>query len=481
MEAIEQPSPTLYSAVLHILGNTDSHTRSMATTMSDLVEHLTTEQAACLPEAVGHVLPLLSNDPDRLRFAAYLAARFDLFEAAPGLAELALAVGDRDLILAAAMLCGNPGAKDRVRRRVAEAVADDPLGRIRLDRDYVPSTEDEQHLYLQCWPGARSERSILTQTPVVVLDGSFPPDATLRFTVRLDQAGASLRRLPPKTEVPYWFGAQTVLVCRAPTRSRVLSSYPRFPEHQILVADMPTNDREAALLLRRVNAAFSKSQRLELGALGPEVECAVWAPEVFTAGVYTSKDAAFLSGVTVSSFHRLRAQGYLDTRDSGVFVWTFRDVVAVRTWAYLKSRVGKRVSGRVVRELAHFAGDSQAVKLGATSDGRVLVDQGDGWDDVVSGQRVLGIPITDIDDVFRPFDYGGGKTLDLLQASENTVLYPTVLNGTPHLEGHRISAKALASVDTLGRREVIEATYPELVDKPFDDTVTVGKRLLSVV
>ena len=93
----------------------------------------------------------------------------------------------------------------------------------------------------------------------------------------------------------------------------------------------------------------------------------------------------------------------------------------------------------------------------------------------------MGIPITDIGDVFRPFDYGGGTTLGLLQASENTKLHPTVLNGTPHLEGHRISAKALASVDTLSRREVIEAAYPELEGKRFEDTVTVGKRLLSAV
>ena len=109
----------------------------------------------------------------------------------------------------------------------------------------------------------------------------------------------------------------------------------------------------------------------------------------------------------------------------------------------------------------------------------MLVNKGDGWDDVDSGQRVMGIPITDIDEVFRPFNFGGGTTLDLLQASDNTKLHPTILNGTYHLDGHRISAKALASVDTRCRREVIEAAYPELEGKPFEDTVSVGKQLLS--
>ena len=480
MAAIEQPSPALYSAVLHVLGNTDSYTRSMSVTMSDLVERLNAEQAACLPNAIGNVLPLLSNDSERLRFAAQLAVNFDLFEAAPNLAEIALAANDRELILAAARLCGNPAADAAVRQRISEAVADDPFGRIRLDRSFVPSTEDEQRLYSQCWPGIRTESSPYPQTPVVVLDGSYSADAALSFAIRLDKAGASVRRLSPGTGIPHWFGAQTVLVCRAPTRSRVLNKCPKFPEHQILVEEMPANKREADELLRRVNNALTGPHRLTLGIFGPEVEYAVWAPDVFTAGVYTTKDAAFLAGTTTSSLNRLRKSDILEPRDAGVLLWTFRDVVAVRTWVYLKSSTNSRVPSKVVAELARFAGDSEAVRLGATSQGRVLVDKGDGWDDVVSGQRVMGIPITNIDEVFQPFEYGGGKTLDLLRASDNTKLHPTILNGTPHLDGHRISAKALASVDTLCRRDVIEAAYPELEGKSFDDTVSVGKQLLSV-
>ena len=479
MATIEQPSPALYSAVLHTLGNTDSHSRSMSVTMSDLVEHLNAEQAACLPHAFGQVLPLLRKNPERLRFAAHLAVRFDLYEAAADLAEIAMAEGDRDLKLAAAMLCGNPAVEAPVRRRMAEAVADDPAGRIRLDRSTVPGTEDEGRLYSQCWPGVRTESSLFPQTPVAVLDWGFPSDAALRFAVHLDRAGASVRRLSPGAEIPHWFGAQTVLVCQAPTRSRVLSIYPGFPERQILVEGMPTNSRETDRLLRQVNNALAGPHRLALAALGPEVEHAVWAPDVYTAGVYSTRDAAFLAGTTSSSLNRLRAKGVLHPREAGVLLWTFRDVVAVRTWVYLQSRSQRLISSKVVGELARFPGDSNAVRLGATSEGKVLVDEGDGWDEMVSGQRVMGIPITDIDDVFRPFEYGGGTALDLLQASRNTKLHPTVLNGTPHLDGHRISAKALAGVDTLCRREAIEAAYPELAGKSFEDTVTVGKQLLS--
>lgn len=481
MATIEQPSPALYSAVLHILGNTDSRSRSMSVTMSDLIEHLTAEQAACLPHAFGQVLPLLSKDPERLQFAAHLAVRFDFYEVAAELAKIALAQGDRELKLAAASLCGNPAVEGSVRQRVAEAVADDPYGRIRLDSSAVPGTEDEIRLYSQCWPGVRTESEPLLQTPVAVLDWSFPADAALRLAVQLDKAGASVRRLSPEVEIPHWFGAQTVLVCQAPTRIRVLNSYPGFPERRILVEAMPSNSRESDKLLRIVNGALTGPHRLSLAAFGPEVEHAVYAPDVFTAGVYSTRDAAFLSGTTSSSLNRLRTRGILHPRNAGTYLWTFRDVVAVRTWMYLKLRSQRRVSSNVVEALARFAGDSTAVRLGATSGGKVLVDQGDGWDDVESGQRVMGIPITDIDEVFRPFEYGGGTTLDLLQANDNTELHPTILSGTYHLSGHRISAKALASVDTLCRREVIEAAYPELEGKSFEDTVSVGRQLLSAI
>lgn len=449
--------------------------------MSDLVDHLSEEQATCLPAAVGQVLPLLRNDPDRLHFAAHLAVRLDLFEVAAHLVELALAVDDRELKLAAATLCGNPAVEQKVRQRVAEAVAGIPFGRIRLDRSFVPRTEEEQRLYLQCWPGAYVGSSSMPQAPVVVLDNRGTADAALRFAVRLDRAGASLRRLSVADDIPPWFGTKTVLVCQATTRSRVLSAYPRFPERQILVEDFPTTDRETTVLLHRINTALSGQHQLKLGALGPEVESVLWEPDVFTAGVYATKDAAFLAGAKTSAFYRFNKKGFLRPRNTGVNLWQFRNVVAVRTWVYLQSMTSKRVSGNVVKALADFTGDAKAVKLGATSDGRVLVDQGDGWDDVMSGQRVLDIPITDIDAVFSPFEYGGGTALDLLQASENTRLHPTILNGTPHLEGHRISAKALASVDSRCRREAIEVAYPELAGKAFEDTLVVGKQLLSAI
>lgn len=480
MAAIGQPAPGLFAAVLQAMSSSDPWSQPLASVMSGLTEHLTTAEAECLPDAVAGVVPLLRHDRDRLRFAAEIAARLDYFEAAGAIANLAIDLGDRDLLLEAATLCGNPAVDEPLRTRMLDVIGDDPAGRIRIDSGIVPATTDEERLYLQCWPGARKPRERLALAPAVVLDGALNALAALRLSVRLDAAGASVRRLAPRAKVPLWFGPETVLVCHPRTRSRVLSEVPRFSERQILTDSLLARDRDLGRLLRRINMALGGPRKLRLEALSHDIEPAVWDPEVFTAGVYPTREAAFLAGTTTSSLNHLHKRRLLLPREFvGGRCWNFRDVVAVRTWRYLDSQTPRRIPSKVVTALARFAGDSKAVQLGATSEGSVLVNHGDGWVDVDTGQSALGMDITDIDAVFRPFEYGGGTTIGLLQASTNTRLFPTVLNGTPHLDGHRISAKALASVDASGRREAIERAYPELSGAAFKDTVDIGLRLLS--
>ena len=534
MAAVEQPSPGLHAAVLRTLLSTDPRSQSLTTTMSGLAEHLTAEEAGHLPDAMAGVLPAFRTDPERLRFAADIAGRLDLFEVAGVLADLAAGAGDRRLMLAAAMLCGNPAVEPPLRESVANAVGDDPVARMRWDSSVVPTTADETRLYLQRWPGARTEPARFALAPVVVLDSSFQADAALRLAVRLVAAGATVRRLAPEAEVPFWFGAQTVLVCRPEARTRVRNRYPTFPEAQILAQQqLPADDRGVGSLLRRIGAVLPGPQRLRLTALDPGVATHLWDPAVFTAGVYSLKETAFLTGATLSTLHYLLNKGLLrplrprrETEREPVHL-TFRDVVAVRTWTYLRLRSPRRISSSVVGELIKFAGDPDAVslgvghraglpekirlapvdsetatlltrsgvgpptrigqvwtdsdrvRLGATSGGSVLVNRGDGWVDVETGQSHIDLPLTDIDEVFRPFEYGGGTTVHLLHASPNTRLNPTVLHGTPHLNGHRISAKALGGLFRHGGYVAITETYPELENVVVDDTVSIGLQLLK--
>lgn len=478
MATVKRATPGLYSAVLHTLLVSDPRTWSVAATLDRLTAHLSADEAQCLPDAIGGVLPLLRTDPERMRFAAEIAARMDFFEVAGAIADLALTLSDRRMLLAAASLCGNPAVEPQVRARVADEVRDDPVGRIRLDPAAVPATADEERLHWQRWPGIRANQERFALAPVVVLDRGLEADRALRLGVRLVKAGANIRRLEPESQIPLWFGPQTVLVCRPPARLKVRNSFPGFSLDQILVAGIPVDDRGIGKLLHEVNAALPARRKLRLAAVAPELATRLWEPEVFAAGAYQTKEAAFLTGVSSSSFNGMRRRGLLVPRRSGVFLWTFRDLVAVRTWAYLKSVSPGRVSSAVVPALAGFVGDAEAVKLGVTSQGRVLVDRGAGWEDVESGQTQIDLPIADVDEAFQPFIYGNESTPNLLRASENTRLHPSILHGTPHLEGRRISARALAGLYQRGGHKAILGAYPELQDCAFEDTVSVGLQLL---
>ncbi|MCY4623059.1 MAG: hypothetical protein OXD34_14715 [bacterium] len=258
-----------------------------------------------------------------------------------------------------------------------------------------------------------------------------------------------------------------------------MSAYPRFPEAQIIPESLPENDRQLGMLMRRVDAQLPDPQKLRFSEFSVEISENLWDPEVFMAGVYNTTDVAFLSGSLRSPLDRLRQHGLLTPLSSDPIRWAFRDLVAFRTWSYLKSVSPRRVSTSVVPALAEFAGDRNAVKLGVTSEGDVLVDRGDGWANVQTGQQPLGMEITNVDDVFRPFAYGGGRAPALPNVGPNTPMHPTVLHGTPHLKNHRISAKSLAGLDRRNGRRAILSAYPELENVSFEDTVKVGYQLIS--
>ena len=122
-----QRSPKLCAATLSTLRNADPWTQSLSSAMTGFVTHLTTEEAASLPETIAGVLPQLRQHIERLRFAAEIAVRLDLF-------EQAVELRDRRLLLDAASLCGNPAAGSEIRAAVSKKIGDAPAGRIRLDR-----------------------------------------------------------------------------------------------------------------------------------------------------------------------------------------------------------------------------------------------------------------------------------------------------------------------------------------------------------
>lgn len=482
MATIDAPTPGLYASVLHALRSADPYETSAADALAPLAVELTSAEAACLPSALAGVLPLLQSDVDRTRFAVELASVLDLWEIAADVADLAESRRDPELILAASALCGtagvNGGRADQLLRALSAAPDLRRAAEIRLRPDAQPRSADERLLYLQRWPGSRTIAEPSPVAPVVVLDSALDPAEMLKLAIELVRAGAAIRRLPPDA-APYWFGPETVLICSPKTRKRVLSAYPAFPDPHLIVSPRVRNDQDIAAVLRRINLILPANARLRLEQLRTELASSVWDPDVYKLGVYETAEASYLTAAPVSAIYRLVKQRLLEPSRHGVYLWAFRDLVAVRTWQFLRSKSTKPISSAIIPALAKFAGDASVVHLGATSDGHVLVDRGSGWEDIESRAQVLDLPVEAVDDAFRPFLLGGRRAPDLLEASENTRLHPAILHGAPYRRGHRITATALASLHKRNGYAAISSAYPELEGVDVSDTVEVGRQLMA--
>ncbi len=479
MATLDSPSTELFAAVFHALSSADPRSVTISGALAGFIEQLSDHEAKQLPAAIGGILPLLLSDPDRLRFAANALVRFDMFEAADALTGLAVDVDDYELLLSAAALAGNPGVDPALRKRLSQVFRDDRCGQIRLCDSPAPTGAEEMLLYEQRWPGARSASGNPRLAPVAVLDKTLTACTLLRLAVRLVDAGAVVRQLGGGNLFPNWFGPQTVVICRPQTRSRILSKQPGFAERQIIVDPRLENEKDYALLLRQVDSALQGRSHLRI-ATSESDHSILWDPEVYTLGAYRTGEVAFLASASKSSLYNFVKRGLLQPRRIGETVWAFSDVVAVRTWQYLKATQPKeRIKTDIIPILAQFAGDRDAVRIGATSFGDVLVDRGDGWADLQTGNLVLDLPITEVDDTFRPFELGKRKAPHLLHTSKHTELHPAIIHGAPHLKDSRITARALAQLHIRGGEKSILSAYPELKDMEIRDTISIGQQLIA--
>lgn len=263
MVILMHPSPGLYAAVLHVFNRAAPRSRSLASTWTDLTQELTEDQTESLPAAIKGVLPLLRGDVELMRFAAKIAARFDLYETADTVAHLADDTEDRYLLLIAASLSGNPAVDSSLRARIRQTVGADPAVLIRLDHHYPPTTSEEKLLYQQCWPGGPTDPAPFPLPPVVVLDQGFDARSLWRLASRLNKAGAVIKRLAPNSDLPPWFGPRTVLICEPKTGVRVKSKYPTFPHKQIITKPhLPEHDHQLNGLLMEVNAQLPDQNKL---------------------------------------------------------------------------------------------------------------------------------------------------------------------------------------------------------------------------
>lgn len=278
MATVEVPSPGFFAAVLHAIRSTDPREDTISGAWARFIDWLSNRMAQQLPAAISGILPLLRNDLDRLKFAAETLVRFDMFEAAEALTNLAIDIDDGDILLSAASLCGHPGVSPSLKKRVSELHNDDRWMQIRIYDHTTPSNEDERLLYEQCWPGARSADSPPYLPPVVILDTSLEPKISLDLTVRLVNAGSVVRRIGTDHTMPNWFGPHTVLICKPPLHTRISSKYPKFLGRQVIIDPRLENERDYTLLLKQINAILPNKARLRVATPEMATHSSLWDP-----------------------------------------------------------------------------------------------------------------------------------------------------------------------------------------------------------
>lgn len=257
---MSQPSVGAYASVFEAIRRYRPHQDSLYNVLKNFVDGIEDAEASVLPKSIVDIMPLLKPDIHRLRFAADILARLDLYESTGSLLAMAIETRDRQLMMAAASLAGNPAVDSSLRDRIKTYSSDDRMVTIRLSPDVVPSSEHEKMLYLQCWPGGRTADMPLQFAPVVVLDVSLPPASSLKLSTILEGAGAVVRRLDTSAPLPHWFGYQTALVCKPENADIVRSKYPRFASNQIFTDALPSRSDK---LIQRIAKILSSIPRVK--------------------------------------------------------------------------------------------------------------------------------------------------------------------------------------------------------------------------
>lgn len=508
MATVTFPWPALNRSVLHVLGTTSLHRgRPVTDAWMGLTGDLDDREAAALPISIGLALPLLAGDRERLRLAADVAVTFDLFEVATFLVKLLDDVPDPELALAAAALAANPGVPGGVitSLRDRQVVRELAAGRrrafdLRLDPAARIETDLEALLLAQRWPGRRnSAQTVRPPGPTIAVDSSAgDPSWVLTLLSALHERGASVRRLPRDAarSVPAgWLGPSTPVVAASATTISKLKQWGQpVTGAQLVAVDLRMHPdrslRKPLSLDRSLREVIDSVAQLlpEDAALlpvpvdrEPAVANAPLDKGTFTLGSFNAQETAFLAaGVRNDVYRWSRELDALKPRKvEGFSYWRFNQLVALRTYGYLRNRSRGHISPRVITALAEFGGRQQGTEVAVTAAGDVLEVTAAGLHELLSGQGAFH-EVVRLDDVFEPFMIGGGRSLPgLLAPGSHARVHPGVLGGSPVLQGHRIACKTLARLAETRGVPAVRDAYPSLDSDHVTDAIAVGRKLLN--
>lgn len=186
---------------------------------------------------------------------------------------------------------------------------------------------------------------------------------------------------------------------------------------------------------------------MDLTALSPDQ---LWQLELafkYRRGRYGAERASQLSGVPRRTLHDwARARVYVpDFNQTRPKMWSYRDLVFVRSFAWLRTKGMDRVevSTRVARFKALLAEDQSAFST-IRSDGRTVLTD-DALTDEWSGQQVFAhvVSYLDIFDLKAPLDMSEFRESrlwgpNLVKPSDWTAMSPWIMAGDPCIDKTRI-------------------------------------------
>jgi uncharacterized protein (DUF433 family)/DNA-binding transcriptional MerR regulator len=181
---------------------------------------------------------------------------------------------------------------------------------------------------------------------------------------------------------------------------------------------------------------------------------------------YPTYLAATLSGASLRQLQYWRTQGLLEPElhpSANRILYSFQDVVALRTFVYLRERESLQLIRGAIGKLRDLGNREHLSKYCLVADGKriVLVDN----EDVIDLTNHPGhLVAAFMRDVYAPFrNMQGAEVVDLLRPRELVAVDPGLHGGYPVIAGTRIQFDLVASLieDGVPPHEVVDF-YPSV-------------------
>lgn len=195
--------------------------------------------------------------------------------------------------------------------------------------------------------------------------------------------------------------------------------------------------------------------------------------------------AAVLSGASVSQLRRWRSTGLLrpEVNDSRPAIYSFRDVVALRSFVRLRldislQKIRKAIGNMpTVEDLTEHPGSYQFGTDGKT----IAIFTDDGPIDLVKnpGQTI----IATLADVFAPFTTVGGTDVpDFVRPREHLAIDARRAGGLPTIAGTRLPYENVAALVRTGEvpYDQVKRFYPGVTTAAVEDAVEFDRSVRSL-